>query len=208
MNDKNYWLQSPERWFSVKGALFNPVRFFLAQRDRKVTKILQQYSWNSLCDVGCGSGDYLTSFANKEKIIGVDYSEKMLSLAKKNKQNNFHLCCGNATQIPLKNNAVDALVAIGLTDYLNNIEPFLKECFRIAKHTIIFTAPSTYSPFFFLRFHPFLFFRRHFLGIPNIDNSYTKERLIHLLNKHNIKQKEIFNFFGTMWLVVGVKHEL
>ena len=207
MNDKMYWLQTPEKWFSVKSALFNPVRFFLVQRDKKVMELLQESKWDSLCDIGCGSGDYLTSFVNKEKIIGIDYSEKMLSLAKKNKPQNFHLCCANATQIPIKDKAVDAVVAIGLIDYLEHIEPFLIECSRIAKHTIIFTAPSTYSPFFILRVSPFLFFRKYFLSIPKIDKSYTKTEITYLLNKHSIKPKEIFKFFGTLWFVIGVKDE-
>lgn len=207
MNDKTYWLQCPEKWFAIRNALLNPVRFFLTCRDKKVTALLQEFQWDSLCDIGCGSGDYLSPFVNKQHLFGVDYSEKMLYLAKDNKLKNFHLCCGNALQVPIKDKAIDIVVAIGLIDYLNNIDPFLAECSRIAKRYVIFTAPHTYSPFFFLRIPPFLFLRRYLLGIPKIDNSYTKKELTLLLNKHNIKPKDIFIFFGTLWFVVGVKDD-
>lgn len=92
-------------------------------------------------DVCCGTGDWAVSLAEAVgqtgKVIGLDFSQNMLSIAKQKKQdmqlNQLELIHGNAMELPYEDNSFD-YVTIGFG--LRNVPDYmtvLKEMYRVVK---------------------------------------------------------------------------
>ncbi|GLO66444.1 MULTISPECIES: demethylmenaquinone methyltransferase [Oceanobacillus] len=92
-------------------------------------------------DVCCGTGDWTVSLAEAVgqtgEVIGLDFSQNMLSIAKQKKQdmqlNQLELIHGNAMELPYEENSFD-YVTIGFG--LRNVPDYmtvLKEMYRVVK---------------------------------------------------------------------------
>lgn len=95
----------------------------------------------SALDVCCGTGDWALSLAEvvgiNGKVIGLDFSENMLSIAKEKKQelnvDQVKFIHGNAMDLPFEDNSFD-YVTIGFG--LRNVPDYLtvlKELYRVVK---------------------------------------------------------------------------
>src|SRR3989304_9892130 len=143
-----YWINTPEL-FSEKYRknlfkLLSPVNLFLLSRRKKVLELSGNVKDKKILDVGCGSGIFVMDFVKGgAKVFGIDYSQKMLDLAKKEldfykiPKGKYVLKKADATNLPFRNNTFDLLLATGLTDYLTDEQDqkFLKEAARVLKQS-------------------------------------------------------------------------
>lgn len=92
-------------------------------------------------DVCCGTGDWTISLAHKVgdsgQVIGLDFSENMLSVAKEKVQeenvSNVKLIHGNAMELPFPDESFDYVtIGFGLRN-VPDYETVLKELYRVAK---------------------------------------------------------------------------
>lgn len=105
-------------------------------------------------DVCCGTGDWSFSLAgavgNKGKVIGLDFSKNMLSVAENRMRNthyrNLKFIHGNAMELPFEDNTFD-YVTIGFG--LRNVPDYmtvLKEMYRVVKPNGIVVCLETSQP--------------------------------------------------------------
>lgn len=105
-------------------------------------------------DVCCGTGDWSFALAKavgtNGNVIGLDFSDNMLSIAKKRQAeerlSHLEFMLGNAMELPFKNNAFD-YVTIGFG--LRNVPDYmtvLKEMYRVVKPGGIVVCLETSQP--------------------------------------------------------------
>ncbi len=100
-------------------------------------------------DIGMGTGHVTWQLAEKYRnsfIIGLDFSEEMLKIAKNN-DNNFdrlNPICGDINKLPLDNNSVDLIFSNFTLQWADNLPKLFKECYRVLKNDglLIFALPG------------------------------------------------------------------
>ena len=215
---KKYWQNTPE-FFSEKYKinflkLVSPVNLFLYARRKESLKLAGSVKGKKILDVGCGSGVFLLEFIKMEaKVVGVDYSQKMLNIAKKElkhykiPKNKYKLILANATNLPFKNKSFDLVLATGLTDYMTDQDDlkFLKEASRVLKPngSLIVSFPVEKSPFSFLRRGTGLAIRQRLFKLPPLRNEFTLEKIKRFLKTVNMKYETRRKIFTTMWLILA-----
>lgn len=94
-------------------------------------------------DIGCGTGNYTIEFSRRGiKMIGVDPSEAMLSIAR-SRSSEVNWQYGKAESIHLPDASVDGVLAILTTHHWTNQDKGYAELGRVMKpggHLVIFTA--------------------------------------------------------------------
>ncbi|MCK4919013.1 MAG: class I SAM-dependent methyltransferase [Candidatus Pacebacteria bacterium] len=84
-----------------------------------------------ILEVGCGTGLILQETQKKAlEAIGIDISEKMLDLAKKNK---LYVKKANATSIPFPDNYFDVVYSFKVLPHIENIDLAIREMRRVTK---------------------------------------------------------------------------
>ncbi len=84
-----------------------------------LNKTFQDYNASTILDVACGTGAYSRAFAkNGYKVIGVDFEEKMIEVAKRkaaleNIKDSLNFNQGDMRKIPNYPNPFDAIVCMG-----------------------------------------------------------------------------------------------
>jgi arsenite methyltransferase len=90
-------------------------------------------------DAGCGTGllvhDMSSTIGSQGRIIGVDFSDDMLELAKKRcaELTNIELQQGSVTQLGFADNSFDAASCIQTLLYVEDVETALSELHRVLK---------------------------------------------------------------------------
>lgn len=215
---QKYWQKTPE-FFSEKYEidfikLLSPVNLFLFLRKNKVLRLAGNVKGQKILDVGCGSGVFMIDFAKRGAfVVGVDYSQKMLDLAKKEldifkiPKSRYMLKKADATNLPFGKNEFDLVLATGLTDYLKDQEDqrFLQEAARVLKKsgTLIVSFPVEKSPFSFVRFGLGLKIRQKVFKLPPINNSFSLEKVREFLGNAGLDEIEHHKILITMWLIVA-----
>jgi SAM-dependent methyltransferase len=109
---------------------------------------VRKFNLDSVLDVGCGSGRYAVALAQTgvKRIVGLDISEGMIALAKKLSNENH---CDQAIEfvggdfMEFKSPApFQAVLAMGLFDYVKDPVPALAHMGSLASHSIIASFPS------------------------------------------------------------------
>ena len=155
-----------EDWQTIYAAKDLPSLIIQEQRDYVLNYVdtLDLKKGARILDLGCGTG--LTSVNLLQRgfiVVGIDVSEGMLDLARKNCKQ-FGLECnatfqlGNAEQLDLQDDSFDAVIAMGLIEYLEWDRWALQEMHRVLKPGgyLIVTVPNwirlSYitDPFFYI----------------------------------------------------------
>ncbi len=91
-----------------------------------------------LLDVGCGAGIHAKKYLQKgAKVEGVDISETMIKLARKNCPDvNFKI--GTITKLPYKSSSFDVVTASLVIDYVDNLNKAFSEVNRVLKKKGLF----------------------------------------------------------------------
>jgi ubiquinone/menaquinone biosynthesis C-methylase UbiE len=100
-------------------------------RAKKIKKYLTKKM--VVLDVGIGNGDLVSIYSSGQKIIGVDFSKKMLKIAKK-KLHNCRLVVADGRSIPLKENKFDLVISSETIYYVSSPIIFLREIYRVLGH--------------------------------------------------------------------------
>lgn len=121
---------------------------------KKVIKMVGDTKPNSILDIATGTGDLAIQFAestNAEKIVGLDLSEGMLSIAKKKVSGKpisqkIEFIQGDSEALPFEENTFDAItVSFGIRNF-ENLEVGLSEILRVLKSNGIFVILETSVP--------------------------------------------------------------
>lgn len=182
---------------------------------------------SKILDVCCGTGDiaiYLAKNVLTEgKVIGIDFSKNMLSLAKDKAKgiNNIEFMEGDALNLPFNDGEFDAcFISFGLRN-LDNLEKGLQEMKRVTKEGGIVVNIDMGKPQGTVRFfyNLFLFkiipifgaiFGRNFAAYKYLPESTQKfppqEELVKIFEQIGFKNIKRFDFlFGAISQQIGTK---
>lgn len=97
--------------------------------DREAAYVKQHVAaGDQILDVGCGIGSLEERFPH-HGIIGLDRSEAMIQAARERVSAPFVL--GDATELPIANGSVDAVVFVSTLEFLPDIDAVLAEATRV-----------------------------------------------------------------------------
>ncbi|NOQ55613.1 MAG: methyltransferase domain-containing protein [Nanohaloarchaea archaeon] len=156
-----------------------------------IKNMLKSKSVVNILDVATGTGRFarMLSEEPKTKIVGFDYSKKMIKILKKNKSNKFEKVRGDAEMLPFKNNSFDCITSMRFMIHYDDLSIFLKEMARVSKKHIIFDTPNKYS----------------LKTIVSFATNITK-KIFGFSYMSWFSEKEMMNFFDSLGLkVVDVK---
>jgi len=160
---KEYWQKSgshfAQLYFGLPRFSFKKfITYFLDTRTRILNQLVNCRPQDTILDLGCGSGVHLKLFVLQcKKIVGVDVSKVMLSLAEQElkslSKKNWQLKLADAQKLPFKDKSFDGIISMGLLDYVPSPEKVLQECHRVLKPSgwLIVSLPKKPSLFAFLR---------------------------------------------------------
>lgn len=121
---------------------------------KKVLKYIINHQPESILDIATGTGDLAIKFAKKtkaSKIVGLDLSEGMLSIAKKkvvatSLKNKINFIKGDSEALPFDENSFSAItVSFGIRNF-ENLEKGLSEILRVLKPNGLFIILETSVP--------------------------------------------------------------
>ncbi|RFN60499.1 bifunctional demethylmenaquinone methyltransferase/2-methoxy-6-polyprenyl-1,4-benzoquinol methylase UbiE [Marixanthomonas ophiurae] len=121
---------------------------------KKVIKMVLNTKPDAILDIATGTGDLAVQFAKTSeasKIIGLDLSEGMLSVARKKVEgtpleNKVGFVKGDSEALPFDDNTFDAItVSFGIRNF-ENLEKGLSEILRVLKKGGIFVILETSVP--------------------------------------------------------------
>ena len=150
---------------------------------KKVLKLIQDNKPESILDIATGTGDLAIKFAEKtnaSKIVGLDLSEGMLSVAKNKVEGSpisekIQFIKGDSEALPFKENSFDAItVSFGIRNF-ENLEKGLSEIFRVLKPQGIFIILETSVPTKFPFKQGYYFYSKTLL--PIIGKIFSKDKV-------------------------------
>ncbi len=121
---------------------------------KKVVKSVAAFNAKSILDIATGTGDLAIQFADKtkaEKIVGLDISEGMLSVARKKVdgkkiESRVQFIVGDSEELPFKESSFDVItVSFGIRNF-ENLEKGLAEILRVLKPNGLFIILETSVP--------------------------------------------------------------
>jgi ubiquinone/menaquinone biosynthesis C-methylase UbiE len=106
-------------------------------------------------DAGCGTGDFLPALLERGgDVFAIDVAAEMISQAKARLRcfdgtDRIHLSVADVTNLDFPESYFDAIISVGLVEYLSNDEAVLEELYRVLKPggILIITVPNLASPF-------------------------------------------------------------
>lgn len=106
-------------------------------------------------DAGCGTGDFIPALlARGGEVFAIDVAAQMISQAKArfcafDSPERLHLAQADVTNLDFPESYFEAIIAVGLIEYLSNDELVLEELHRVLKPggILIPTVPNLASPF-------------------------------------------------------------
>lgn len=137
-----YWLQTFEKiannsaWESKYASLNSATYNFFSRRE-SVKKLIKHNNYELVLDLGCGTGEFYEMLIEFTKsYVGIDYSESMISRAKKKygetkQKPEFIVASGE--NIPFDQDSFDMICAIGYVQYFVDPSNALKEISRVLK---------------------------------------------------------------------------
>ena len=108
---------------------------------------LQYVKGKSIADIGCADGYGTQSYANHvESVIGVDYSEPTLKIAREKYKHltNLSFISGKVPPLPLESNSLDVITAFQFIEHIEDRAGFMKDVMRVLKPGGVFlcTTPN------------------------------------------------------------------
>lgn len=149
---------------------------------KKVLAMIIGHQPKSILDIATGTGDLAIKFAEKSnanKIIGLDISEGMLTVARKKVKNTsleekVKFIKGDSETLPFEDNSFDAItVSFGIRNF-ENLEKGLSEIYRVLKTGGLFIILETSVPTKFPFKQGYLFHSKALL--PIIGKLFSKDK--------------------------------
>ncbi len=106
-------------------------------------------------DAGCGTGDFLPDLVQRGgEVYALDFAQDMIDIAKPRMEeagcaNRVHFATGAVESLPYESNFFDAIIGVGLVEYLPDLDGAFRQMFRVLKPggICIVTVPNIVSPF-------------------------------------------------------------
>lgn len=150
---------------------------------KKVIKMVAKTRPNTILDIATGTGDLAIQFAENtsaEKIVGLDLSEGMLSVARKkvsgkNISEKIEFVQADSEALPFDDNTFDAItVSFGIRNF-ENLEKGLSEIYRVLKKGGIFVILETSVPSKFPFKQGYYFYSKNVL--PLVGKLFSKDKV-------------------------------
>ncbi|AFL80036.1 ubiquinone/menaquinone biosynthesis methyltransferase [Aequorivita sublithincola DSM 14238] len=189
---------------------------------KKVIKMVAEKNPKTILDIATGTGDLAIQFAENssaEKIIGLDLSEGMLSVARKKVSGKpisekIEFIQADSEALPFEDNSFDAItVSFGIRNF-ENLEKGLSEILRVLKKGGIFVILETSVPSKFPFKQGYHFYSKNVL--PLVGKVFSKDKVAykylsesasafpHGENLNNILRKIGFNEVKNIPQTFGV----
>ena len=143
-------LAADRTWESLYSGEISYRSYNFVSRARAVQELLRSFTAGHVLDLGCGTGDFLPYFAQRNShYIGVDVSEEMIARAKINhsdllKTVQARFLVGDCDNLSFKDGSFDIVIAVGLIEYFSDISEVLSEIKRITKRggVVVISVPN------------------------------------------------------------------
>jgi len=125
---------------------------FLARRRMVLELLFNEPSLRRCLDVGCGTGDYLPALLERNlDVWAVDAAPAMVQQVRERygaKNPSLHLSEGDVERLPYPDGWFDAVLCIGVVEYLRDDRPSLSEIHRVLRPggVAIITVPNQLAP--------------------------------------------------------------
>jgi 2-polyprenyl-3-methyl-5-hydroxy-6-metoxy-1,4-benzoquinol methylase len=192
---KRFWQKFVDRFFRqvVKD------RFDLTFRE------ITELEGKSILDVGCGSGRYALEFARRgaDKILGIDYAQEMIELARGYAENmkekgKCRFVCGHFTDHDFREQ-FDYTVAMGLFDYLEDPSAYLAKMKTLTRSRVIASFPKKWTLRGVIRK-----IRLFLAGCPVY--FYSRGEVEGLLRENQISEYKIFDLSRDLIIIAQIGH--
>lgn len=152
-SNKNIFKENSKVNFNNHAEVYNESHDgkFVAPMYGEIINRIMSTNAKKILDVGCGTGNVLIKLSSNRdlKLYGLDISEKMIEIAKKNLGDKAELKVGDSEYMPWEDNSFDVIVCNASFHHYPNPEKVLIEMKRVLKSsgTLIIgdpTAPIMY----------------------------------------------------------------
>lgn len=150
---------------------------------KKVIKMVAEVKPKTILDIATGTGDLAIQFAENtsaEKIVGLDISEGMLSVARKKVSgkdisHKIEFVQADSEALPFENDTFDAItVSFGIRNF-ENLEKGLSEILRVLKKGGLFVILETSVPAKFPFKQGYYFYSKNIL--PLVGKLFSKDKV-------------------------------
>ncbi len=123
---------SYDRWYeSPEG------KYIDAQENELFLRLIKPEKGQTIFEVGCGTGHNIAFFQRLGlKVVGIEPSAAMLSIATARCGTDANLCPGDACQLAFPDNSFDIVAIITALEFMPDPEGALKEAFRVSPKTV------------------------------------------------------------------------
>jgi SAM-dependent methyltransferase len=158
--------------YNFIGAEYNSTRKADPYLTGRLLYFLNPYPGKAYLDIGCGTGNYTIALAKHGlNFTGVEPSEKMLEIARKN-DTGISWLYGSAENIPAGGNTFNAVIATLTIHHWKDLNLALKEIYRVTKEngTIVFftAAPEQIAGYWLNHYFPQML-RSSIIQMPSVD---------------------------------------
>lgn len=123
-------------------------------RKRHVMSLFDKVGGQYL-DAGCGTGDFIPDLLDRSgHVTALDFAEDMIEqartrMARRHLDRQVSFVVGDVTNLEYDDNSFDAIIGVGLIEYLTDYRAALREFHRVLRPggIVIVTVPSIVSPF-------------------------------------------------------------
>ncbi len=158
-------------------------------------KLLKKYSnKNSVLDIGCWTGQFLSLLDNAKEVTGIDISKRAINFARKNRKGNFLVA--SALKLPFKNNQFDLVTMLDVVEHLPKgyEERAIIEAARVLKKGGFFAISTVTKHLLSILLDPAFFFFGH--------RHYSKEELEKILKNSGLNPRKT-KYTGGFWSLFG-----
>jgi SAM-dependent methyltransferase len=129
-------------WNECMAARFNPddfhrkssglTRLVNKRRVRAVLRLLAAEKDSRTLEVGCGAGNIIAQVPSQHR-TGIDLSDHLLEIARRNCGPQVELCKGNAEELPFKDASFDRVFCTEVIEHVQHPEHVLREITRVLR---------------------------------------------------------------------------
>ncbi len=112
-------------------------RYIFSRQEKLILELVSPLAGEALLDVGCGTGNYLRLFQQKNcTLTGIDSSDTALALARNTLGHQCELVQGNAADLPFSDNEFDVVTLIHGPQTLGDPQKIMAEAVRVSRSRV------------------------------------------------------------------------